>query len=103
MKNWKYYLLVLPFYVLLLPFTIICLIAELCIILMAMVRLISIISLYFIMGIFSIIEPRLINKNLSGSAKYKLGVALELIKEEVEDSKFYLKHYLLIFKKGYSE
>lgn len=98
MKDWKYYLLVLPFYILLLPFVCIILVAEFWIIMMAMVRLAGIIPLYFILGIATIIEPRLVNEEIQGSAKDKLEMTLEIIKEEFEDSKFFIKHYLLIFK-----
>ena len=98
MKDWKYYLLVLPFYILLLPFVCIILVAEFWIIMMAMVRLAGIIPLYFILGIATIIEPRLVNEEIQGSAKDKLEMTLEIIKEEFEESKFFIKHYLLIFK-----
>ena len=98
MKDWKYYLLVLPFYILLLPFVCIILVAEFWVIMMAMVRLAGIIPLYFILGIATIIEPRLVNEDIQGSAKDKLEMTLEIIKEEIEDSKFFIKHYLLIFK-----
>lgn len=98
MKDWKYYLLVLPFYILLLPFVCIILVTEFWIIMMAMVRLAGIIPLYFILGIATIIEPRLVNEDIQGSAKDKLEMTLEIIKEEIEDSKFFIKYYLLIFK-----
>lgn len=98
MKDWKYYLLVLPFYILLLPFVCIILVAEFWIIMMAMVRLAGIIPLYFILGIATIIEPRLVNEEIQGSAKDKLEMILEIIKEEFEDSKFFIKHYFLIFQ-----
>ena len=98
MKDWKYYLLVLPFYILLLPFVCIILVAEFWIIMMAMIRLAGIIPLYFILGIATIIEPRLVIEDIQGSTKDKLEMTIEIIKEEVEDSKFFIKHYLLIFK-----
>lgn len=65
---------------------------------MAMIRLAGIIPLYFILGIATIIEPRLVNEDIQGSTKDKLEMTIEIIKEEVEDSKFFIKHYLLIFK-----
>ena len=98
MKDWKYYLLVLPFYILLLPFVCIILVAEFWIIMMAMIRLAGIIPLYFILGIATIIEPRLVNEDIQGSTKDKLEMTIEIIKEEIEDSKFFIKYYLLIFK-----
>lgn len=98
MKDWKYYLLVLPFYILLMPFICIILVAEFWIIMLAVLRLVGIVPLYFLMGIATIIEPRLVNEDIQGSAKDKLTMTLEIIKEEVEDSKFFIKYYLLIFK-----
>lgn len=98
MKDWKYYLLVLPFYILLMPFICIILVAEFWIIILAVLRLVGIVPLYFLMGIATIIEPRLVNEDIQGSAKDKLTMTLEIIKEEVEDSKFFIKYYLLIFK-----
>jgi hypothetical protein len=98
MKDWKYYLLVLPFYILLMPFVCILLVAEFWIIMMAVLRLVGVIPLYFLLGMATIIEPRLVNEEIQGSAKDKLTVTLEIIKEEVEDSKFFIKYYLLIFK-----
>lgn len=98
MKDWKYYLLVLPFYILLMPFICIILITEFWIIMLAVLRLVGIIPLYFLMGIATIIEPRLINEKIQGSAKDKLEMTLEIIKEEFEDSKLFIKYYLLIFK-----
>lgn len=98
MKDWKYYLLVLPFYILLMPFICIILVAEFWIIMLAVFRLVGIVPLYFLMGIATIIEPRLVNEDIQGSAKDKLTMTLEIIKEEVEDSKFFIKYYLLIFK-----
>lgn len=98
MKDWKYYLLVLPFYILLMPFICIILITEFWIIMLAVLRLVGIIPLYFLMGIATIIEPRLINEEIQGSAKDKLEMTLEIIKKEFEDSKFFIKYYLLIFK-----
>ena len=98
MKDWKYYLLVLPFYILLMPFVCILLVAEFWIIMIAVLRLVGVIPLYVLLGIASIIEPRLVNEDIQGSAKDKLTMTLEIIKEEVEDSKFFIKYYLLIFK-----
>ena len=98
MKNWKYYLLVLPFYILLMPFVCILLVAEFWIIMIAVLRLVGVIPLYFLLGIATIIEPRLVNEDIQGSTKDKLTMTLEIIKEEVEDSKFFIKYYLLIFK-----
>lgn len=98
MKDWKYYLLVLPFYILLMPFICIILVAEFWIIMLAVLRLVGIVPLYFLLGIATIIEPRLVNEDIQGSAKDKLTMTLEIIKEEVEDSKFFIKYYLLIFK-----
>lgn len=98
MKDWKYYLLVLPFYILLMPFICIILITEFWIIMLAVFRLVGVVLLYFLMGIATIIEPRLINEEIQGSAKDKLEMTLEIIKEEFEDSKFFIKYYLLIFK-----
>lgn len=98
MKDWKYYLLVLPFYILLMPFVCILLVAEFWIIMIAVFRLVGVIPLYFFLGIATIIEPRLVNEDIQGSAKDKLTMTLEIIKEEVEDSKFFIKYYLLIFK-----
>lgn len=98
MKDWKYYLLVLPFYILLMPFICIILVAEFWIIMLAVLRLVGIVPLYFLLGIATIIEPRLVNEDIQGSAKDKLTMTLEIIKEEVEDSKFFIKYYLLVFK-----
>lgn len=98
MKDWKYYLLVLPFYILLMPFVCILLVAEFWIIMIAVLRLVGVIPLYFLLVIATIIEPRLVNEDIQGSAKDKLTMTLEIIKEEVEDSKFFIKYYLLIFK-----
>ena len=98
MKDWRYYLLVLPFYILLMPFICIILVAEFWIIMLAVLRLVGIVPLYFLIGIATIIEPRLVNEDIQGSAKDKLTMTLEIIKEEVEDSKFFIKYYLLIFK-----
>lgn len=98
MKDWKYYLLVLPFYILIMPFVCILLVAEFWIIMIAVLRLVGVIPFYFLMGIATIIEPRLVNEDIQGSAKDKLTMTLEIIKEEVEDSKFFIKYYLLIFK-----
>lgn len=98
MKDWKYYLLVLPFYILIMPFVCILLVAEFWIIMIAVLRLVGVIPLYFLLGIATIIEPRLVNEDIQGSAKDKLTMTLEIIKEEVEDSKFFIKYYLLIFK-----
>lgn len=98
MKDWKYYLLMLPFYILIMPFVCILLVAEFWIIMIAVLRLVGVIPLYFLLGIATIIEPRLVNKDIQGSAKDKLTMTLEIIKEEVEDSKFFIKYYLLIFK-----
>lgn len=98
MKDWKYYLLVLPFYILIMPFVCILLVAEFWIIMLAVLRLVGIVPLYFLLGIATIIEPRLVNEDIQGSAKDKLTMTLEIIKEEVEDSKFFIKYYLLIFK-----
>lgn len=98
MKDWKYYLLVLPFYILLMPFICIILVTEFWIIMLAVFRLVGVVPLYFLMGIATIIEPRLINEEIQGSAKDKLEMTLEIIKEELEDSKFFIKYYLLIFK-----
>lgn len=88
----------LPFYILLMPFTCIILVTEFWIIMLAVLRLVGVVPLYFLMGIATIIEPRLINEEIQGSAKDKLEMILEIIKEEFEDSKFFIKHYLLIFK-----
>lgn len=98
MKDWKYYLLVLPFYILLMPFICIILVAEFWIIMLAVLRLAGIVPLYFLMGIATIIEPRLVNEEIQGSTKDKLEMTIEIIKEEIEDSKFFIKYYLLIFK-----
>lgn len=98
MKDWKYYLLVLPFYILLMPFICIILVAEFWIIMLAVSRLVGIVPLYFLMGIATIIEPRLVNEEIQGSTKDKLEMTIEIIKEEIEDSKFFIKYYLLIFK-----
>lgn len=98
MKDWKYYLLVLPFYILLMPFICIILAVEFWIIMMVMIRLAGIIPLYFILGISTIIKPRLVNEDIQCSTKDKLEMTIEIIKKEVEDSKFFIKHYLLIFK-----
>lgn len=98
MKDWKYYLLVLPFYILLMPFICIILVAEFWIIMLAVLRLVGIVPLYFLMGIATIIEPRLVNEEIQGSTKDKLEMTIEIIKEEIEDSKFFIKYYLLIFK-----
>lgn len=98
MKDWKYYLLVLPFYILIMLFVCILLVAEFWIIMIAVLRLVGVIPLYFLLGIATIIEPRLVNEDIQGSAKDKLTMTLEIIKEEVEDSKFFIKYYLLIFK-----
>ena len=98
MKDWKYYLLVLPFYILLMPFICIILVAEFWIIMLAVFRLVGIVPLYFLMGIATIIEPRLVNEEIQGSTKDKLEMTIEIIKEEIEDSKFFIKYYLLIFK-----
>lgn len=88
----------LPFYILLMPFVCILLVAEFWIIIIAVLRLVGVIPLYFLLGIATIIEPRLVNEDIQGSAKDKLTMTLEIIKEEVEDSKFFIKYYLLIFK-----
>lgn len=88
----------LPFYTLLMPFVCILLVAEFWIIMIAVLRLVGVIPLYFLLGIATIIEPRLVNEDIQGSAKDKLTMTLEIIKEEVEDSKFFIKYYLLIFK-----
>ena len=88
----------LPFYILLMPFICIILVTEFWIIMLAVFRLVGVVPLYFLMGIATIIEPRLINEEIQGSAKDKLEMALEIIKEEFEDSKFFIKYYLLIFK-----
>lgn len=98
MKDWKYYLLVLPFYILLMPFICIILVVEFWIIMLAVLRLVGIVPLYFLMGIATIVEPRLVNEEIQGSAKDKLEMILEIIKEEFKDSKFFIKYYLLIFK-----
>lgn len=88
----------LPFYILLMPFICIILVTEFWIIMLAVLRLVGVVPLYFLMGIATIIEPRLINEEIQGSAKDKLEMILEIIKEEFEDSKFFIKYYLLIFK-----
>lgn len=88
----------LPFYILLMPFICIILVTEFWIIMLAVFRLVGVVPLYFLMGIATIIEPRLINEEIQGSAKDKLEMTLEIIKEELEDSKFFIKYYLLIFK-----
>ena len=88
----------LPFYILLMPFICIILVTEFWIIMLAVLRLVGVVPLYFLMGIATIIEPRLINEEVQGSAKDKLEMTLEIIKEEFEDSKFFIKYYLLIFK-----
>lgn len=88
----------LPFYILIMPFVCILLVAEFWIIMIAVLRLVGVIPLYFLLGIATIIEPRLVNEDIQGSAKDKLTMTLEIIKEEVEDSKFFIKYYLLIFK-----
>ena len=88
----------LPFYILLMPFVCILLVAEFWIIMIAVLRLVGVIPLYFLLGIATIIEPRLVNEDIQGSTKDKLTMTLEIIKEEVEDSKFFIKYYLLIFK-----
>lgn len=88
----------LPFYILLMPFICIILVTEFWIIMLAVLRLVGVVPLYFLMGIATIIEPRLINEEIQGSAKDKLEMTLEIIKEELEDSKFFIKYYLLIFK-----
>lgn len=88
----------LPFYILLMPFICIILVTEFWIIMLAVLRLVGVVPLYFLMGIATIIEPRLINEEIQDSAKDKLEMALKIIKEEFEDSKFFIKYYLLIFK-----
>lgn len=88
----------LPFYILLMPFICIILVTEFWIIMLAVLRLVGVVPLYFLMSIATIIEPRLINEEIQGSAKDKLEMTLEIIKEEFEDSKFFIKYYLLIFK-----
>lgn len=88
----------LPFYILLMPFICIILVTEFWIIMLAVLRLVGVVPLYFLMGIATIIEPRLINEEIQGSAKDKLEMTLKIIKEEFEDSKFFIKYYLLIFK-----
>ena len=88
----------LPFYILLMPFICIILVTEFWIIMLAVFRLVGVVPLYFLMGIATIIEPRLINEEIQGSAKDKLEMTLKIIKEEFEDSKFFIKYYLLIFK-----
>lgn len=65
---------------------------------LAVLRLVAVVPLYFLTGIATIIESRLINEEIQGSAKDKLEMTLEIIKEEFEDSKFFIKYYLLIFK-----
>ena len=88
----------LPFYILLMPFICIILVTEFWIIMLAVLRLVGVVPLYFLMSIATIIEPRLINEEIQGSTKDKLEMTLEIIKEEFEDSKFFIKYYLLIFK-----
>ena len=88
----------LPFYILLMPFICIILVTEFWIIMLAVFRLVGVVPLYFLIGIATIIEPRLINEEIQGSAKDKLEMTLKIIKEEFEDSKFFIKYYLLIFK-----
>lgn len=100
MKDWKYYLLVLPFYILVTPFVVVCLFTEFWIIIMAALRLVAIVPLYSIMGIAAILEPKLINDNLGGSIKCKLTVTKQVIEGELEDSRFFLKHFLLIFRES---
>jgi len=100
MKGWKYYLLVTPFYILVTPFVTICLLTEFWIIMMTGLRLLAIVPLYSIIGVAAIFEPKLIDNNLDGNAKHKLSVIKQVIEDEFEDSKFFLKYFLLIFRES---
>jgi len=100
MKGWKYYLLVIPFYILVAPFVAICLLTEFWIIMMTGLRLLAIVPLYSIMGVTAIFEPKLINDNLDGNTENKLAVTKQVIEDEYEDSRFFLKHFLLIFRES---
>ena len=100
MKGWKYYLLVIPFYILVAPFVAICLLAEFWIIMMTGLRLLAIVPLYSIIGVAAIFEPKLIDNSLDGNAKHKLSVTKQVIEDELEDSRFFLKHFLLIFRES---
>lgn len=97
MKGWKYYLLVIPFYILVAPFVAICLLTEFWIIMMTGLRLLAIVPLYSIMGVAAIFEPKLINDKLDGNTESKLAITKQVIEDEFEDSRFFLKHFLLIF------
>lgn len=102
MKDWKYYLLIIPFYILVAPFVAICLLTEFWIIMMTGLRLLAIVPLYSIMGVASIFEPKLINDKLDGNTESKLAITKQVIEQviedEFEDSRFFLKHFLLIFR-----
>lgn len=100
MKGWKYYLLVIPFYILASPFVVICLFAEFWIIFMAVLRLLGIIPLFIVLGLASILEPRLIHDNLVGDTKHKLNVTIEVIKDEFEDTKYFLRNLLILLRES---
>lgn len=100
MKGWKYYLLVIPFYILVAPFVAICLLTEFWIIMMTGLRLLAIVPLYSIIGVAAIFEPKLINDNLDGTTESKLTITKQVIEDELEDSRFFLKHFLLIFRES---
>ena len=97
MKGWKYYLLVIPFYILVAPFVAICLLTEFWIIMMTGLRLLAIVPLYSIMGVATVFEPKLISDKLDGNTESKLAITKQVIEDEFEDSRFFLKHFLLIF------
>lgn len=100
MKGWKYYLLVIPFYILVAPFVASCLLTEFWIIMMTGLRLLAIVPLYSIMGVAAIFESKLINDNLDGNTESKLTITKQVIEDELEDSRFFLKHFLLIFRES---
>lgn len=100
MKDWKYYLLVIPFYILVTPFVMVCLFAEFWIMFMAVLRLLGIIPMYAIMGAASILEPKLIHENLTGSFKHKMYVTKTIIKCEFEDTKYFLRNILLLLRES---
>lgn len=52
------------------------------------------------MGVAAIFEPKLINDNLDGNTESKLAITKQVIENELEDSRFFLKHFLLILRES---
>lgn len=100
MKGWKYYIFVIPFYILVTPFVMVCLFTEFWIIFMAVLRLLGIIPMYAIIGAASVLEPKLIHENLTGSCKQKLLVTKTIIKCEYEDTKYFLRNFIFLLRES---